>query len=249
MTALEIWNYKYNYFCVKKQEILKNIKSQQFDIKYLYQDNSGVSSARNFGIKESSHDWVAFLDSDDEWLPKKIEKQKKYLLENKDCNLVHANEIWIRNGVRVNSHKKHKKGGGDQFIPCLQFCVISPSSVLVKKKLLKEFEFFRDDYPCCEDYDLWLKITACYEIGFIEEFLSKKYGGHQDQLSHKYIAMDYWRIKSLFYVYKNMKLTTIQQEQLLKILKKKCEVLIRGYVKHNNLSNLEEVESILNFVR
>ena len=84
-------------------------------IKYFCQSRSGVSKARNRGIVESKGDWIAFLDSDDEWLPNKLEKQKENLKQNPTILVSHTNEIWIRNGVRVNQMKKHQKYGGQQY--------------------------------------------------------------------------------------------------------------------------------------
>ena len=108
------------------------------NIKYFFQPKKGVSSARNKGIRESSSDWVAFLDSDDEWLPQKLEKQINQLGKHSEIFISHTNEIWIRNGVRVNQMKKHQKYGGYIFDKCLDICRISPSSVLIHKRVLKD---------------------------------------------------------------------------------------------------------------
>ena len=82
------------------------------DIKYLKSTNKGVSAARNLGIRHSQNDWLAFLDSDDEWLPNKLEKQFAAVSNQKEYKLIHCDEIWIRNGNRVNPKVKHKKFGG-----------------------------------------------------------------------------------------------------------------------------------------
>ena len=81
-------------------------------VRYISQDNSGVSSARNRGIREAKGSWIAFLDSDDEWMPDKLEKQEIAINDSKEAWLCHTNEIWIRNGIRVNQMKKHQKYGG-----------------------------------------------------------------------------------------------------------------------------------------
>lgn len=212
---------------------------QNFPLKLIQTENRGVSHARNLGIREARGDYIAFLDSDDEWLPKKLELQLK---RNALC--CHTEEIWIRNGVRVNQMKKHQKGGGDQFIPSLSLCLISPSSVLLKKDIFNSIGFFREDYPVCEDYDLWLKLTSLYPIEFIETPLIKKYGGHTDQLSRKFKAMDYWRVKSIDWVLSNRELMPEKKVAALEILQTKIDVLLQGYLKHNNLANLPEITAI-----
>lgn len=207
------------------------------DYKIIDTKNYGVSCARNTGLTHATGEWIAFLDSDDEWLPNKLEKQIQFIKENPDIFLVHGDEIWIRNGVRVNPKNKHKKGGGDQFCASLKLCAISPSVALIKKELLDEFGGFNPDYPVCEDYDLWLKITQKYPIGFIDDFLIMKYGGHEDQLSQKYKAMDYWRIKSIENLLKNGDLSPRQEEVALEEIFSKCKILLKGYTKHGNTNS------------
>ena len=88
-------------------------------ILYSWQENKGVSTARNAGIESASSEWIAFLDSDDTWLRRKLEYQQKSLIENPEFLICHTNEIWIRHGKRVNPLKKHQKSGGYIFEKCL----------------------------------------------------------------------------------------------------------------------------------
>ncbi|MCO4753981.1 MAG: glycosyltransferase family 2 protein [Bacteriovoracaceae bacterium] len=212
------------------------------NIRAFKQANSGVSSARNFGAQNSNANWLAFLDSDDEWLEHKLQKQ--VALIDQGHPLIHGEEIWIRDGVRVNQPKAYKKGGGDQFIPSLKLCSISPSTVLINKKVFLELGGFREDYPVCEDYDLWLKITSLYEVGLIDGPCIKKYAGHEDQLSFKFKAMDYWRIKSMKWVIDNRDLDPERAQKLKAVLFKKLNILEKGYRKYNNLENLQEILQI-----
>ena len=217
-----------------------------YDLKYVFTENRGVSYARNLGVEMAKGEWIAFLDSDDEWLPTKLEEQIQYSNDKPDILLIHTDEIWIRDGVRVNPPKKYKKGGGDQFIPNLKLCAIGPSTSMVKKDIFLELGGFRVDLPCCEDYDLWLKFTSLYEVGFIDKLLINKYGGHADQLSTQFVAMDYYRVLSLSWILDNRELSKVKEETVLKVLKKKCEILIKGYIKHRNLDNLDAVQDIYN---
>ncbi len=223
----------------------KELLEKYNDIRIITQVNKGVSAARNTAIKKSNGNWICFLDSDDEWISTKLESQKNAILSHPKFIWNHTNEIWIRNGVRVNQMKKHQKAGGDQFKRSLELCIISPSTVCIRKDILID-HLFREDLPVCEDYDLWLKLSSQYEIDFIEEPLIYKYGGHKDQLSRKYIAMDFFRLKSMFDLYLKYNLSVQQIEQLKVEFRKKARVLLKGYKKHNNLIHVDEVEFMLN---
>lgn len=207
------------------------------------QINLGVSASRNLAARKAQGEYLAFLDSDDEWLSSKLQKQFE-VIEKTKTKLVHTEEIWIRDGVRVNQMKKHKKGGGDQFKRSCELCILSPSSVAIEKNCFFDLGGFREDFVVCEDYDLWLKYTSLYECEFIETPQIIKYGGHEDQLSKKYFAMDYFRIKSLSFILEKRKLSLEKREFAKKILLTKAKNLIRGYEKHHNLENLPEIKEI-----
>ncbi len=166
-------------------------------IKFVSQANRGVSAARNTGIAYAKGEWLAFLDSDDEWLPGKLAAQMDFFKKNPDYKICQTDEIWIRKGVRVNKMKKHEKKGGWIFEHCLPLCAISPSAVMMHRSLLDTVGTFNENYPACEDYELWLRVASRFPVGLIETPLIKKYGGHEDQLSHKYEAMDRFRVKAL----------------------------------------------------
>lgn len=209
---------------------------------YLKTANRGVSSARNAGANAATSDWLAFLDSDDEWLPHKLERQAPLTLS---YPLVHGEEIWIRNGVRVNAMKKYEKTGGRIFKRCVDICCISPSSVLISKDLFTKLDGFRSDFPVCEDYELWLRITSRFEVGFVSEPVQKKYGGHDDQLSRLYKAMDFYRCRALVPFLENLEITAEERAHVTKTLIEKCEILIQGYLKHDNLTDLGTVQAWL----
>jgi len=208
-------------------------------VRYLFQQNKGVSSARNLGISTAQYKWIALLDSDDEWLPTKLDTQVKLLAKQKDCPLCHTEEIWIRNGKRVNQMKKHKKAGGFIYQRCLPLCVISPSASLIKKSLLTHIGGFDENLPACEDYDLWLKICAQHPVAFVSEPQIIKHGGHEDQLSHHYPAMDRFRIQSLMKMLDAGNLSIEDTEATLAILARKLSILIQGAIKRDKHHQVE----------
>ena len=214
--------------------------SEYPEIVFIQQQNTGVSSARNVGIKRASGDWIAFLDSDDEWLPKKLEIQMKALYKNPEIKICHTNEIWIRNGKRVNPKKKHEKFGGWIFQKCLPLCCISPSSVIIHKSIFKEIGLFDYSLPVCEDYDLWLRITARNPVLYIEEPFLIKYGGHEDQLSKKYWGMDRFRIKSLEKIISSRVLSDLDENAAKKMLMEKIYIFIQGAQKRGNIKEVKK---------
>ena len=227
---------------------LKFLREQYPTITILTENKIGVSSARNKGIKKSINQWIALLDSDDAWHPRKLEIQTSMLdRASKEYNLIHTDEVWFRNNKHINQMKKHKKQGGYIFERCLSLCCISPSSVLFKKNILDKVGLFDESLPVCEDYDMWLKICSSEEVLFAQDKLTYKYGGHKDQLSKSYWGMDRFRIKSIENIIKNFDLTYKQKKQAKKELIKKLKIIINGAFKRNNLSIVNEFSTKLEY--
>ena len=206
------------------------VKKKYDSLKIIKQKNKGVSAARNSGIKASSGEWICFLDSDDEWKNDKLEKQITAVANNSDYKFFHSNEIWIKNGKRINQKKKHKKYGGDIFKKCLDMCRISPSSVLIDKSIFEEIGFFNENLVVCEDYELWLRICDKYEVFFIDEPLIFKYGGHQGQLSYSIDSIEYHRIKALEYLL-STGLSKENRDYTIQMLISKISIYLNGLIK------------------
>lgn len=211
--------------------------------------NQGVSQARNKGIEQGAGEWVAFLDSDDEWKKEKLKEQIKYSEKNPDFPLIHCNEIWIKNKKILHQKKHHKKQGGRIFTSSVQLCCISPSAVVLRRSLLNEVGWFREDFPVCEDYEMWLRITSRYSVGFVEDILVIKHGGHTDQLSYKYPAKDYWRIKALKNYIRDTNLSQEERAQVKKMIIQKAQILLRGYERRKKINPKKEIENILDLVK
>ncbi|MEN8213887.1 MAG: glycosyltransferase [Pseudomonadota bacterium] len=203
-------------------------------LRYMHQHNTGVSAARNRGIRHARGEWIAFLDSDDAWLPGKLETQAGLIAKRPGHRLCHTEEIWMRNGVRVNPMKKHAKSGGSIFQQCLPRCVISPSSALVHRTLFEDVGVFDEDLPACEDYDLWLRISALEAVIYVDTPQIVKYGGHDDQLSRKHWGMDRFRIRALQKIADDPLLDKKQQRLVYETLQHKARILRLGAEKRNN---------------
>ena len=215
------------------------------DIIVLRQENRGVSAARNFGIRHCDCDWIALLDSDDEWLPEKLEAQFEAWREQPEHRLIHCDEIWIRDGRRVNPAQRHRKRGGRIFEHCLPLCVISPSAAVIQRGLLEEAGGFNEALPACEDYDLWLRICSRDPVLYVDRPLLRKYGGHADQLSRKYWGMDRFRVQALRDLLTGGALSESDRQAALSSLREKCRILINGARKRGNREIVAEYEALL----
>ncbi len=213
-------------------------------VKYIYQNNGGVSSARNLGIRHAKSDWIALLDSDDEWLPNKLESQILEHQANPEIRISHTDEIWVRNGIRVNPKKKHAKQGGWIFQNCLPLCAMSPSSVLIHRTLFEQVGLFDELMPACEDYDLWLRICSRFPVLYLSMPLLVKHGGHSDQLSRKYWGMDRFRIRALQRVLAQDYLAVNDRRAAREMLRTKATVYANGARKRDKLKEAVKYEAI-----
>jgi glycosyltransferase involved in cell wall biosynthesis len=204
------------------------------NIIYVKQDNHGVSAARNAGIKRARGEWIALLDSDDSWVETKLAAQHNCLLNTPGVRLCHTEEIWIRNGVRVNAMRKHKKQGGHIYTECLPLCVISPSASVIHQSLFDETGLFDETLPACEDYDLWLRICSREAVAFVESPQIIKFGGHTDQLSRSHWGMDRFRITSLQKMLDSDMLEEGQRAATIDMLTRKASILRKGAEKRGN---------------
>jgi len=209
----------------------------------LRQPNRGVSAARNRGIAASSGQLVAFLDSDDLWLPTKLSRQVDFFSAHPDAVACQTEEIWIRNGVRVNPKKRHHKFGGMIFEPSLALCLVSPSAVMIRKTLFDVVGRFDETLPACEDYDLWLRVSCRYPVHLIDTPLIIKRGGHADQLSRA-PSLDKFRIRALAKVLESGVLSESQYRSALLTLNQKCRIYADGCRKRGREDEANDYETL-----
>ncbi len=229
-------------------ETINIIKSFDSDkrIRILYLKHSGLAGfVRNQAVKKAEGKWISFLDSDDIWLKEKLEKQIEYLNKYRDIKFIHTREKWLREGMEVSqNHRKHRKEG-DLFKTSLGKCEIGPSTVMIEKELYHSVGGFREDLEICEDYELWLRLTADNLIGYIDNDLVIKNGGHKDQLSTKYGFIEKFKIdalKNLIEIdyFKGLKSILAKEE-----LTKKCRIYSKGCRKRGKIDEAEKYELLI----
>jgi glycosyltransferase involved in cell wall biosynthesis len=209
-------------------------------VRVMTQPNLGVSAARNRGIAAAQFEWIALLDSDDSWLPQKIDQIRRAQKLQPGFVLYHSDEIWMRRGIRVNPMQKHRKCGGWIFEQCLPLCAISPSATVIRKSIVESIGMFNEQLPACEDYDLWLRLCHRFPVHYIDQPLITKYGGHGDQLSQQYPAMDQFRIRALHRLLTHETLKPEFRLAAEATLLRKLDILLKGAIKHQNQPLIEE---------
>ncbi|MGE0084820.1 MAG: glycosyltransferase [Desulfococcaceae bacterium] len=203
-------------------------------ITVIRQPNRGVSAARNRGIAAAKGELIAFLDSDDLWLPGKLTKQAEFFHAHPEALICQTEEIWIRRGKRVNPKNRHKKLSGLIFEPSLHLCLVSPSAVMMRGSLFEKVGLFDENLPACEDYDLWLRISRQYPVFLMDTPLIVKRGGHADQLSAA-PGLDQYRIASIRKLLDSGDLTEDQRVAAIAVLKEKCAIYAAGCLKRGKV--------------
>jgi glycosyltransferase involved in cell wall biosynthesis len=195
---------------------------------------------RNIGAQAVSGTWLAFLDSDDLWKPEKLSRQREFLEEHPDLELVHTREIWNRSGKIISQSGQHHAHSGRIFSDALVKCIIGPSTVMMTRRLFEEFGGFDETLEIAEDYEFWLAITAKYPVGFLDVPLVEKRGGHSDQLSEKYGHIEYFRIKALERTLLRGIYTAEEQRMIHETLAGKCLIYAQGALKRGKPEEFEK---------
>jgi glycosyltransferase involved in cell wall biosynthesis len=194
---------------------VEKFASSDSRIKYFRREHAGVSSARNFGISRSSGDYIAFLDSDDMFLPEKLQKQLSFMKAH-DLYFSHTNY------TRVDSHGKQVQlmdtgvMSGKIFPRILASCIIATPTVMARREVLERHRF-KEEIGIGEDVCLWIDISCDYSIGAIPESLTNvRLGKTTAALSKECQRLGYFNI--LQHILKNPKYSS--QEYYIHLLLK-----------------------------
>lgn len=193
-------------------------------IRYIYMEkNGGASRARNIGIELAESDFIAFLDSDDEWLPEKLQKQMKVMLEApKTVGMVYCRMKGTKKDgttlICPEPWRPIEKLQGNILLPLLEENVIGTPAVLVRRECLKQTGVFDENLKCIEDWELVLRIAEKWQIEFVDDILVEVHfsegsisNNFKDYVETRcYMIAKYWELMA-----QNNILNDIVQEVLL----------------------------------
>ncbi|MBU2538379.1 MAG: glycosyltransferase [Proteobacteria bacterium] len=203
------------------------------NLKVLRQENRGPAAARNAGIRAARHPLLAFLDSDDQFAPNKLVQQAAAMEAQPDLLISHTQETWFRNGCHLNQKKRHAKEGGNIFARSLELCVVGMSTVMARQELFDRIGLFDESFPCCEDYELWLRASILHPFLLVDMPLTIKHGGRPDQVSVQFrVGMDRFRIRALEKLLVDVSLTPDHLRLAREELVRKAGIYGNGCLKH-----------------
>lgn len=247
---------------------IKNINLKFIKLK----KHSGMPGfVRNKGASEAQGDFLAFLDSDDLWLPEKLQTQldfifaddelrkryaqsnfsifpnpdEPYLLQDEKTKTVicHTREKWIRGSKIISQTSQKHNRSGDIFSDCLLKCIMGPSTVMVGTELFKKTGGFREDLEIAEDYELWIRIAAFYNALYIDKPLTVKRAGKWEQLSQKYNQIEIFRIDALGELIKNNFFPPQKLAEAKAVFAQKCRIYAAGCRKRGKIEEALKYEN------
>jgi glycosyltransferase involved in cell wall biosynthesis len=161
------------------------LENAQLPIRLIKQKNAGPAAARNRGIRESTSDWIALLDSDDVWLPEKLAIQEAFLVENPHIDFLFGHMINFGQGLddtkpeilseAVYTYCKENSSDLKDLVDCLLISNPIPTpSVIFRKSCIQSVGYLREDLRCAEDYDWWIRWSLLAKCGFIDRVVMKR---------------------------------------------------------------------------
>jgi GT2 family glycosyltransferase len=201
-------------------------------VRYFYQENRGIAGARNAGIRESCGNFISFLDSDDYWMPEKLDKNMELFREHPEHGMVASCCASVR--LDGSFREKNRSGKSGWILKDLfKKNFIRTSSAIIKRECLEKVGLFDEEFKECEEYDLWLRIAAHYPIGFINKSLAV-YVDNAEGVSNDSLAGRLFRLKALEKEYLKKK---IPERMYNRRIADTCHYIGRHYLKRGNIEN------------
>lgn len=165
-------------------------------IRYVWQENRGVSAARNRGIGLARGRYVTFLDSDDEWLPEKTRVQWEWMEAHPDVGMVLCDVVRrFPDGSTEVFHRRTMLPRDGHILEHVLFePTLVPASVMLRREVAQQVGGFDEGLATAEDLDYHLKVAACARIGVIEQPLVQALRGHDGLSSLTRTYDDYVRV-------------------------------------------------------
>ena len=199
------------------------LKKNGSKIKYIFQENKGVSAARNVGIKEAAGEYIALLDADDIWLPDKIALQVDFLEKNSAYGLIYS-DAYIFDEKKILEKTLLQISGfwqGDVLEKLILKNFIPNLTVLVRRVCFDKIGLFDETLKYGEDHDRWLRIASISKIGCINKPLAK-YRIHDLNASHKIKQSYVDRIKLIGCFFQTLERPTLKLKMLKNARLGKC---------------------------
>ncbi len=153
----------------------ERLKTYTERIRYFYQPNAGVSSARNLGIRESRGALIAFLDSDDTWHSEKLKVQAEYLHTHSEIGLVYCGiELLGHSETRAEIKRRRPLQGKRTIADIFEDPYLVPSSTVVRRTIFERIGMFNPLLKTAEDVDFFLRVAMKFPIAFIDRNLVTK---------------------------------------------------------------------------
>ena len=189
---------------------------------------------------------MCFLDSDDYWLPNKLEVLSQAIEANKEADVFYHYEIMLDQNTSKETLLSHHRRLDNMYKDMLENGnQLSASATTIRKSFLNDHQLFFNeshDFDIVEDYDLWLRITSIYPVLFLDEFLIKKYGGHEDQLSRTPEGIEQYRIKSLEKIMSSNLLPESQFQTAKDMLITKLQIFANGLEKRQKIDEFNVIQ-------
>ncbi len=165
-------------------------------IRYIPQKGKGIANARNLGVMKARGKFIAFIDDDDRWREDKLERQLELFGElPENYGLIYTAFTYYYLERNRILGIKHPRASGDVYRHLLKDNITGTSTIIVKRKCFKKVGLFRESFPTCEDWDMWLRMSKICLFGAIDEPLVD-YSIHAGQFSFaKYLAGRYRMIE------------------------------------------------------